>query len=62
MEKPSAQEKVNRTESLDIDRIYRCPECDGTGEVAIDIDDGEGHTERGVGTKKCICKLTTDEI
>lgn len=33
-----------------------CEWCGGTGEVATDEDDGEGHTMRGVGTKKCICQ------
>lgn len=33
-----------------------CEWCEGTGEVATDEDDGEGHTMRGVGTKKCICQ------
>lgn len=34
----------------------RCEHCHGTGEVATDEDDGEGHTMRGVGTQKCICQ------
>ena len=34
----------------------KCEWCDGTGEVATDEDDGEGHLMRGVGTKKCICQ------
>lgn len=33
-----------------------CSECLGTGEVSEDIDDGEGHLQRGVGTRKCTCK------
>ena len=33
-----------------------CEWCEGTGEVATDEDDGEGHIMRGVGTKKCICQ------
>jgi len=37
-----------------------CAECGGTGEIATDEDDGEGHTARGVGTKKCLC-VTEDE-
>lgn len=34
----------------------RCEHCHGSGEVATDEDDGEGHTMRGVGTQKCICQ------
>ncbi len=34
-----------------------CGYCDGTGELAADEDDGEGHTQRGVGTQKCICQI-----
>lgn len=30
-----------------------CDECLGEGEVATDESDGEGHTMRGVGTRKC---------
>jgi len=33
-----------------------CEYCNGTGEIATDEDDGEGHTMRGVGTRKCICQ------
>ena len=33
-----------------------CEYCGGTGEVATDEDDGEGHTMRGVGSQKCICQ------
>lgn len=32
-----------------------CEYCEGTGEMACDEDDGEGHIMRGVGTTKCIC-------
>lgn len=34
-----------------------CEYCGGTGEVATDEDDGEGHIMRGVGTEKCICQI-----
>lgn len=39
-------------------RFEACPEgiCDGSGEVACDEEDGEGHTMRGVGTEKCDCR------
>ncbi len=30
-----------------------CEECGGTGEISTDVDDGEGHTQRGVGTEPC---------
>ena len=33
-----------------------CATCGGTGEVATDEDDGEGHIMRGVGTQKCECQ------
>lgn len=38
-----------------------CEECGGTGEVATDEDDGEGHLMRGVGSQKCICQISSDE-
>jgi hypothetical protein len=38
-----------------------CEECGGTGEVATDEDDGEGHLMRGVGTSKCICQISSTE-
>lgn len=34
-----------------------CEFCLGEGEVSEDVDDGEGHTMRGVGTRKCICRV-----
>lgn len=44
-------------------RFEACPEgmCDGSGEIPADEDDGEGHTMRGVGTQKCLCKAKNDE-
>lgn len=36
---------------------YVCEMCEGTGEVSVDEDDGEGHTMRGVGTQKCLCQI-----
>lgn len=33
-----------------------CEYCGGTGEVPTDEDDGEGHIQRGVGTRMCICR------
>lgn len=33
-----------------------CEDCEDTGEVSVDEEDGEGHTMRGVGTQKCHCK------
>lgn len=38
-----------------------CEWCEGTGEVATDEEDGEGHTMRGVGTRKCICQSSRPE-
>lgn len=35
-----------------------CEYCGGTGEIATDVDDGEGHIMRGVGDlKPCICQI-----
>lgn len=36
--------------------VCRFGECDGSGVVAEDAQDGEGHTMRGVGTRKCACQ------
>lgn len=41
---------------VDYSKEERCEHCKGTGEVATDEDDGEGHIMRGVGTSKCICQ------
>ena len=38
-----------------------CELCGGTGEITTDEDDGEGHIQRGVGTRKCICQIEHDE-
>lgn len=39
-----------------------CEECDGTGFVAYDAEDGEGHTMRGAGGMRvCICQKYPDE-
>ena len=38
--------------------IKPCETCGGTGEVATDEDDGNGHSMRGVGTSKCPDCLT----
>lgn len=38
-----------------------CEYCLGTGEIPTDEDDGEGHTARGVGTRKCFCRMSPDE-
>lgn len=35
--------------------------CDGSGEISVDEDDGEGHTARGVGTRKCECQIPDDD-
>lgn len=31
-------------------------ECDGSGEVEFDGDDGEGHAIRSAGTRNCRCR------
>ncbi len=33
-----------------------CTLCDGTGTMAIDESDGEGHIMRGVGSEICDCQ------
>lgn len=33
-----------------------CGECGGQGVVPENVDDGEGHTEQGVGSRPCICR------
>jgi hypothetical protein len=38
-----------------------CELCGGTGEISTDEQDGEGHTMRGVGTQKCICRVKEPE-
>ena len=38
-----------------------CEYCGGTGEVSVDEQDGEGHTMRGVGSQKCICRIKEPE-
>lgn len=38
-----------------------CGECEDTGEIATDEEDGEGHTMRGVGTRKCPCKVISKD-
>ena len=35
---------------------YRCERCHGSGEVATDESDGEGHIMRGVNLEKCLCQ------
>lgn len=35
-------------------------ECDGSGEVTFDEDDGEGHLMKATGVKKCLCKEDHD--
>ena len=36
--------------------IKVCAFCHGEGEVSTDEMDGDGNLERGVGTRKCICR------
>lgn len=38
-----------------------CAYCFGTGEVDVDERDSDGNIEHGVGTRKCVCKLTADD-
>lgn len=37
-----------------------CAECGGTGKVDCDEDDGEGHTQRGVGERMCMCRVESE--
>lgn len=36
-------------------QLLKCPLdlCDGSGIIPEDVEDGEGHTMRGVGERKC---------
>lgn len=37
-----------------------CEICGGTGEVYVDVDDGEGHIMKGVGVEQCDCQLVEE--
>lgn len=45
--------------ACDTDEV--CADCLGTREVAVDEDDGEGHTTGGVGTMRCLTCKAVDE-
>ena len=53
---------ADTTEDLEIEHTItsveegECTYCGGTGEVATDESDGEGHIMAGVGTQTCICQ------
>lgn len=52
-----AHEEVHESEGGE--SIEACPEglCDGSGEVVVDVEDGDSHQiMRGVGTQKCLCQ------
>jgi len=34
-----------------------CDYCEGSGIIATDESDGEGHIMQGVGTAECICQI-----
>lgn len=38
-----------------------CEFCGGEGFIAIDEDDGEGNTRKGVGSRRCICRDNFNE-
>ena len=40
---------------------FVCADCGGTGEIAVDETDGEGHTMKGVGSQKCHCQIKDEE-
>ena len=63
--------KDNLKDHHDPIEIYRCSKCQlecdietvcelclGSGEVSVDETDESGNVMRGVGTRKCECKLT----
>lgn len=52
--KENIQGIANGTWSIDFEE--RCEWCHGSGEVATDVDDGEGHLMHGVGSEKCQCR------
>ena len=35
----------------------KCDYCGGSGRIATDESDGEGHIMQGVGREKCICQI-----
>ena len=43
------------------DNPYYCEDCGGTGEISTDESDGEGHIMRGVGSKKCHCRIISQD-
>lgn len=58
-EKSEQDDIQENTDSMEekLEELDKCEWCGGTGEVATDVDDGEGHTMKGVGVmKKCICQ------
>lgn len=38
-----------------------CEDCFDEGEITTDESDGEGHIQRGVGTRTCHCKKRVDD-
>lgn len=44
--------------NLLIEDNQMCEYCHDEGEVSTDESDGEGHIMRGVGSRKCECKLS----
>lgn len=38
-----------------------CTLCNGTGEISEDVRNSDGHWERGVGSRKCICQIKEDD-
>lgn len=52
---------VEQVKNMLIESGQMCGECEDTGEISTDEDDGEGHTMRGVGSAKCPCKFITKD-
>jgi hypothetical protein len=44
------------SEETEVEKLDECPECEGTGVVYLDEDDGEGHSARGVISEPCLCQ------
>lgn len=53
--------KESQLINLLIEDGQMCEDCNDEGEVSTDESDGEGHIMRGVGSRKCICKIPEPE-
>lgn len=49
--------KLSELTTYNMEEEKECEICGGSGEVQIDIDDGEGHIMGRVGVEICVCQL-----